>query len=142
MNGLPPLATFLEAVYGLVPGSVAMLLRHQPRCQRGRPRTGRCAGVTGEDRRMGFDSPLRCRCGHVRGAAREVSPSTGFRFVCYCTDCQAFAHMLGRSDVLDAAGGTDIFHLPAGRVTLTAGTDAVCCLSFSGKVLRWYADCC
>src|SRR5262249_4886977 len=47
-----------------------------------------------------------------------------------------------RSDVLDAAGGTDILHMPMGRVTLTAGTDAVRCLRFSNKVLRWYTDCC
>jgi len=86
--------------------------------------------------------PLRCRCGHVRGAAREVAPAAGFRFVCYCADCQAFARFLERPDVLDAAGGTDIFQMPAGRVTLTAGADALRCLSFSGKVLRWYADCC
>jgi Family of unknown function (DUF6151) len=44
--------------------------------------------------------------------------------------------------VLDAAGGTDIVHLPAARVTLTAGVDAVRCISFSTGVLRWYADCC
>jgi hypothetical protein len=44
--------------------------------------------------RLSLDVPLRCRCGHVRGTAREVSPSTGFRFVCYCTDCQAFARFL------------------------------------------------
>jgi hypothetical protein len=88
------------------------------------------------------DLPLRCRCGHVRGVAREVSPAAGFRFVCYCTDCQAFARFLERPDVLDATGGTDIFQMAAGRVRLTAGVDVVRCLSFSGKVLRWYADCC
>jgi Family of unknown function (DUF6151) len=44
--------------------------------------------------------------------------------------------------VLDRAGGTDIFHLPAGRVKLTAGTDAVRSLQFSSRVFRWYADCC
>jgi hypothetical protein len=88
------------------------------------------------------DLPLRCVCGRVRGVAREVAPSTGFRFVCYCRDCQAFARFLGRPDVLDAAGGTDIFHMAAGRVTLAAGTDAVRCLRFSAKILRWYADCC
>jgi hypothetical protein len=44
--------------------------------------------------------------------------------------------------VLDGAGGTDIFHLAAGRVTLAAGADAVRCLRFSRKVFRWYADCC
>jgi hypothetical protein len=44
--------------------------------------------------------------------------------------------------VLDDAGGTDIVHMPAACVTLTAGADAVCCISFSAKVLRWYTDCC
>jgi hypothetical protein len=88
------------------------------------------------------DMPLRCRCGHVRGMASEVSPSVGFHFVCYCKDCQAFACHLARPDVLDAAGGTDILQMAAGRVTLIAGTDALRCLTFSGKVLRWYADCC
>ena len=92
--------------------------------------------------RTPVDLPLHCRCGHVRGTARELAPSSGFRFVCYCNDCQAFARLLGRPDVLDSAGGTDIFHMPAGRVTLTAGTDALRCISFSGKVLRWYAECC
>jgi hypothetical protein len=88
------------------------------------------------------DLPLACRCGHVRGVASAVSPSGGFRFLCYCTDCQAFARFLGRADVLDAAGGTDIFQMPSAQVKLTAGGDAVRCLQFSSKVLRWYADCC
>ena len=87
------------------------------------------------------DLALRCRCGRVRGVARMAMPSEGFRFVCYCTDCQAFARFLERPDVLDAAGGTDIVHIPAARVTLTAGVDAVRCVGFSAKVLRWYADC-
>jgi hypothetical protein len=78
----------------------------------------------------------------VRGVARDVSPSTGFRFVCYCKDCQAFAHFLERADVLDPAGGTDIFQMPPGRVKLAAGTDAMRCLRLSNKVLRWYTDCC
>ena len=88
------------------------------------------------------DVPLQCQCGHVRGLARDVTPTAGFRFVCYCENCQAFARFLQRPDVLDTAGGTDIFQMAAGRVTLTAGTDAVRCLRFSNKVLRWYAHCC
>jgi hypothetical protein len=78
----------------------------------------------------------------MRGVATGVSPSTGSRFVCYCKDCQAFARFLERADVLDPAGGTDIFQMPPGRVRLTAGTDAMRCLRFSNKVLRWYTDCC
>ena len=91
---------------------------------------------------MPSDLPLRCLCGRVCGIAREVAPAAGVRFICYCKDCQAFAHFLGRADVLDTAGGTDIFQMPPGRVTLTAGSDALRCLRLSSKVLRWYADCC
>ena len=77
-----------------------------------------------------------------QGRRARRHASAGFRFVCYCEDCQAFARFLQRPDVLDTAGGTDIFQMAAGRVTLTAGTDAVRCLRFSSKVLRWYAHCC
>jgi hypothetical protein len=78
----------------------------------------------------------------VRGGASDVSASGGVRFLCYCVDCGAFARFLGRPDVLDAAGGTDIFHLPPARVHLTAGTDALAGVAFSSKVIRWYAACC
>jgi hypothetical protein len=89
------------------------------------------------------DLPLRCRCGHVRGVASGVSPSAGFHFVCYCKDCQAFARFLERPDVLDAAGGTNIFQMPPGRVKLAAGTDALRSVRLSKKgVFRWYGDCC
>ncbi len=85
---------------------------------------------------------LRCRCGYVRGVGHDIAPNSGFRFVCYCRDCQEFACFLQRPDMLDAAGGTDIFQMPIGRVKLTAGTDAVRCLRFSKNVFRWYTDCC
>jgi hypothetical protein len=90
-----------------------------------------------------LDIPLRCRCSHVRGLARNVSPCGGLRFVCYCKDCQAFARCLDRADVLDAAGGSDIFQIPPARVGLTSGTDALRCLRLSATgVLRWYTACC
>jgi Family of unknown function (DUF6151) len=75
--------------------------------------------------------------------ASDVSPSSGWRFVYYCKNCQAFARFLERPDVLDPAGGTDIFQIPPGRVKLTVDKDAVRCLRLSEKgVLRWYTDCC
>jgi len=95
-------------------------------------------------KRMRWDVPLRCRCGRVRGVASDVSPSSGFRFVCYCQDCQAFARFLERPDVLDPAGGTDIFQMPPAHVKLTEGTDALRCVRLSRRtrVLRWFSDCC
>jgi hypothetical protein len=96
---------------------------------------------------MAFDLPLSCHCGRVRGVASEVAPASGFRFVCYCTDCQAFAHFLAPTqepEVLDSAGGTEILQMPPGRVRLTAGADALRCLRLRDDtaILRWYADCC
>ena len=91
---------------------------------------------------MPLDLPLRCRCGGMRGIASKVSPSSGFRLVCYCRDCRAFARFLDRADVLDPAGGTDIFQMPPARVKLTAGADALRCLSLSGRILRWYSEGC
>ena len=89
-----------------------------------------------------LDLPLGCRCGHMRGVASDVSPSSGFRFICYCKDCQVFARFLKRTDVLDPAGGTDIFQMAADRMKLISGMDALRCIRLSQKVLRWYGDCC
>lgn len=71
-----------------------------------------------------------------------VPPHAGLRFFCYCKDCQAFANFLKRPDILNSAGGTDIFHMPAGRVTITEGKDQLRCLRLSDKILRWHTACC
>jgi hypothetical protein len=60
---------------------------------------------------------LSCRCGTVRGRVAEASPSSVNRIVCYCVDCQAFAHHLRRADVLDAHGGSDIVQVAPARLT-------------------------
>ena len=91
---------------------------------------------------LSLEVPLRCQCGAVRGVASNVAASAGLRFVCYCKDCQAFARFLERPEILNVAGGTDLFQMPMGRVNLSAGMDALRCVSFSGSVLRWYTGCC
>jgi hypothetical protein len=78
----------------------------------------------------------------VSGVAHGVTPDSGFRVVCYCRYCQAFARFLGRPDVLDGAGGTDIVQLPPAHVSIVAGADAVRCMQLSRKIFRWYTDCC
>ena len=92
----------------------------------------------------GKDLPLRCRCGTVRGVAHGVAPSTVNHCFCYCDDCQAFAHFLGRADdVLDAHGGTEITQMSQASVAFTAGTDKVAAMRLSPKgMIRWYASCC
>ncbi len=87
--------------------------------------------------------PLRCRCGTVQGHVAEPRRAMG-RGVCYCTDCRAFAHFLGRADdVLDAHGGTDVIATHPQHVVISHGQDALRCMSMSPRgLLRWYAGCC
>jgi hypothetical protein len=88
--------------------------------------------------------PLRCRCGAVRGVAREAEPSKINHCFCYCDDCQAFAHYLGRADdVLDAHGGTEITQMSPANVAFTSGTDKIAAIRLTDKgLVRWYAGCC
>jgi len=89
------------------------------------------------------DLALQCRCRGVRGVL-TVAPANGNHCVCYCKDCQAFAHFLGRADdMLDAQGGTEIFQTSQASVALTTGIDRVACMRLTPKGLtRWYASCC
>lgn len=89
-----------------------------------------------------MNRPLRCKCGTLRGHVSQPEKCT--RIVCYCKDCQAFAHYLGNTDdILDALGGTDILAVHPRSVTFTEGRQALACMSLSPKgMLRWYASCC
>jgi uncharacterized protein DUF6151 len=93
---------------------------------------------------MAVDVPLRCDCGVVSGVAKNVSPETGNHIVCYCDDCQAFAHYLEHDDdILDEYGGTDIFQLTPAQVQIHQGKDQLRCIRLTPKGLyRWYTDCC
>lgn len=106
---------------------------------------------------MPTDVPIRCKCGEVRGVARGVSGQNGNRVVCYCNDCQYFAHFLAldvpatgagariesASEILDAHGGTDIFQMSPARLNITEGLDQLRCMRLTPKGLhRWYTGCC
>jgi hypothetical protein len=85
---------------------------------------------------------FQCTCGRVRGEI--LQPRRAMRGVCYCRDCQAYAHLLRRADqVLDALGGTDLVATPAPNVVISAGREHLACVSLSPRgLLRWYAACC
>src|SRR5262245_2151491 len=86
--------------------------------------------------------PIRCRCGKLKG---ELShPDRGTRGVCYCRDCQAFAHFLGpEQEILDPLGGTEVIATVPRYVSFTAGVEHLVCMSLTEQgTLRWYAACC
>ena len=86
--------------------------------------------------------PLRCRCGTLRGYVSH--PENVSRGVCYCKDCQAFAHFLGKADdILDEMGGTDVVATLPKYLSFTQGFNALACMSLTDHgMLRWYASCC
>jgi Family of unknown function (DUF6151) len=89
-----------------------------------------------------MNHPLQCRCGTLKG---YVVHSAGVnRCVCYCSDCQAFAHFLGRpSEILDAQGGTEVIQTRPANVIFTQGQEALACMRLTEKgLLRWYTGCC
>jgi hypothetical protein len=92
---------------------------------------------------MSTDVELRCACGTVRGVVAEASARACNRAVCYCDDCQTFARFLGRDDVMNARGGTDILQVAPSRVRFVAGREQLRCMRLSPKgLLRWYTECC
>ena len=92
---------------------------------------------------MGGQIEVRCRCGQVRGILTGASPRTGNRVVCYCDDCQAYAHQLGRADLLDAKGGSDIVQVAPAALSFTKGQDRIVGQRLTPKGLyRWHTTCC
>jgi hypothetical protein len=86
--------------------------------------------------------PLQCRCETIKGFVQD--PRTVNHALCYCRDCQAFAHFLGQENaVLDAIGGTEVVQVPPSSITITRGSASLACMRLTEKgLLRWYADCC
>lgn len=92
---------------------------------------------------MGRDVELACRCGQVHGWLRGATPRAVNRVVCYCDDCQAFLHHLGRAELLDAHGGSDIVQVAPAAMAFDRGTANIVALRFSPRgPYRFYAKCC
>jgi hypothetical protein len=89
-----------------------------------------------------MNHPLQCRCGTVKGYLSHTTAVN--RCMCYCRDCQAFAHFLGKADeILDAQGGTDVVQTRPANLTFTHGQNALACMRLTPKgLLRWYTACC
>ena len=84
---------------------------------------------------------LQCECGKLRG--QVSAPERCARIACYCKDCQAFAHYLGRPGILDANGGSAIVVAHPQQVSFDQDRKVLACISLSDQgMLRWYASCC
>lgn len=87
--------------------------------------------------------PLRCTCGRVSGRVLELAPGNVSRCVCYCDDCQAYLHHLGRAELLDANGGSEILQMAPARVRIERGEEELRCMRLSARAMyRFYTGCC
>lgn len=93
---------------------------------------------------MRSDLDFQCRCGAVKGVCHEAGGSMGIRVVCYCSDCRAFAFFLKREDdLLDRAGGTDIYQTSPSRLEITEGMERIAGVVVAPNGMhRYYAACC
>jgi hypothetical protein len=86
--------------------------------------------------------PFECKCGALSGTA-ETKNAYGYRAICLCVDCQAYAHYLKRADILDANGGTDVIPFTPASLEITSGYENLRSLRLSPNgMYRWYAGCC
>lgn len=86
--------------------------------------------------------PLACRCGKMRGTVDTTAPHE--RIICYCADCQAYAHLLGRpAEDLDGRGGTNALLTVPSAITIAEGAEQLACVRMTRRgPMRWYAACC
>jgi hypothetical protein len=87
---------------------------------------------------------LSCQCGEVTGVITPTPVGYFTHAVCYCNDCQAFAHALGRArEILDEHGGTRVLQVGSKRMTIDRGHEHIRCMKLSPKgLMRFYAACC
>lgn len=111
--------------------------------QHAQPTSPGPAPSAGTSRRTTVDScRLRCWCGTLHGVVTQ--PANAQRVICYCRDCQAYAHFLGQPKrILDRRGGSDVLLTLPANVTFTSSLATLACLRLTPKgLLRWYAKCC
>lgn len=86
---------------------------------------------------------LQCQCGAIQGTITDITRKNGARVVCYCDDCQCYAHHLGAEELLDPHGGTEVYLTSPAQVQITAGLDHVACTRLSPKgLMRWHCRKC
>ena len=86
---------------------------------------------------------VRCECGKFQAEVTDVRASTGGRAVCYCDDCQSFLHHIGRAELLDKNGGTEVIPTFPSSIKITAGREQLRCTRLSPRGLyRFSTACC
>lgn len=86
---------------------------------------------------------IQCDCGKFKAQLNHFPKATPGRLVCYCDDCQTYVKKIGREDILDEYGGTEVIPAYPNDFEILAGKEFLKCNKLSRKGLhRWTASCC
>lgn len=86
---------------------------------------------------------IQCTCGTLQADLAHFPEASPGRLKCYCDDCQKYLHHLGRADLLDAAGGTEVIPNYPANVKIVSGVDQLKCTRLTDKgMYRWSTKCC
>lgn len=86
---------------------------------------------------------IRCECGTFRADLTGLPRNTPGRLACYCDDCQTYLYALGRPELLDSAGGTEVIPVYPSEIKIISGHESLKCLRLSPQGLhRWSTTCC
>ena len=86
---------------------------------------------------------IQCDCGSFQADLTGFPRNSPGRLACYCNDCQAYLEKLGRKDLLDAYGGTEVIPVYPSEFVIASGKEHLRCNRLSRKGLnRWSATCC
>jgi hypothetical protein len=83
----------------------------------------------------------QCKCTKLQGTINHLARAT--RAICYCSDCQVYAHYLAAEQLLDTHGGTQVYAVSPKQVCITKGLQHLACVSLTPMGnYRFYATCC
>lgn len=86
---------------------------------------------------------IQCRCGNFRATLTAFPKNTPGRLVCYCNDCQAYLQHLGRTDLLDENGGTEVIPVYPSEMMIASGLEHLKCTRLTARgTFRFSTTCC
>jgi len=85
---------------------------------------------------------IKCKCGRFQALLRNSEK--GVRAICYCKDCQIYAHYLKASEnILNRLRGTEVIAVRPQQFAILCGREVLGCCSLTPLgSLRWFSQCC
>jgi len=86
---------------------------------------------------------IACKCQKFQIELKAFPKNTPGRLKCYCDDCQTYLHHLGRGDLLDENGGTEIIPAYPADAEILSGKEFLKCTRLKARgMYRFSTLCC